>query len=202
MRDKVWICWPRREENRPPVPRNCFSPLRCSLAAMLPAVLGLMCWSQTSAKPLPVLTQAEQVRHLTPEQAARGYPVHIRGVITDDVPSPDFFMQDSTAGIYVEGNKSTTFPHHFGDSVELEGVTGPGRFAPVVLERKLLALGLGRMQAGAKGYIVKSVLREELMRAIREVHDGRRYLDRTVASLLAERLLHRSLTAREVCSKS
>src|SRR5439155_8764177 len=54
------------------------------------------------------------------------------------------------------------------------------------------------MQAGAKGYVVKSVLREELLRAIREVHAGRRYLDRTVALLLAERLLHKSLTAREV----
>ena len=29
------------------------------------------------------------------------------------------------------------------------------------------------MQAGARGYIVKSVIREELLRAIREVHQGR-----------------------------
>jgi DNA-binding NarL/FixJ family response regulator len=54
------------------------------------------------------------------------------------------------------------------------------------------------MQAGARGYIVKSIIREELLRAIREVHQGRRYLDPVVASLLAGRLSHRSLTSREL----
>ncbi len=54
------------------------------------------------------------------------------------------------------------------------------------------------MQAGAKGYIVKSVIREELLRAIREVHQGRQYVDPLVASHLAERRSHRSLSAREV----
>ena len=54
------------------------------------------------------------------------------------------------------------------------------------------------LQAGARGYVVKSVMREELLRAIREVHAGRRYLDSAVAVLLAERLSHRALTNREL----
>ena len=54
------------------------------------------------------------------------------------------------------------------------------------------------MQAGAKGYIVKSVIREELLRAVREVHQGRQYLDPLVASQLAERRSHRSLSVREL----
>jgi DNA-binding NarL/FixJ family response regulator len=54
------------------------------------------------------------------------------------------------------------------------------------------------MQAGARGYVLKSIVREELLRAIREVHQGRRYLDPIVASLLTERLFHRSLTSREL----
>jgi two-component system NarL family response regulator len=54
------------------------------------------------------------------------------------------------------------------------------------------------MQAGARGYVLKSVLREDLLRAIRDVHVGRRHLDPIVASHLAERLSHRSLTAREL----
>jgi DNA-binding NarL/FixJ family response regulator len=54
------------------------------------------------------------------------------------------------------------------------------------------------MQAGARGYVLKSVLREELLRAIREVSEGRRYLDPVVAPLLAERVSHRSLTSREI----
>jgi DNA-binding NarL/FixJ family response regulator len=54
------------------------------------------------------------------------------------------------------------------------------------------------LQAGARGYILKSALREELLRALREVHAGRRYIDPAVAPLLAARVSHRSLTSREL----
>src|SRR6185437_11997786 len=94
-------------------------------------------WAQTSDKPLSVITHADQVRRLSPEEAARGYPVRIRGVITMDAPAPDFFIQDATAGIFVEGSVSPRFPHMVKQLVELEGVTGPGKFAPVVREKQL-----------------------------------------------------------------
>ena len=54
------------------------------------------------------------------------------------------------------------------------------------------------MQAGARGYILKSVMREELLRAIREVYAGHRYLDAGAAAVLADRVSHRTLTAREL----
>jgi DNA-binding NarL/FixJ family response regulator len=54
------------------------------------------------------------------------------------------------------------------------------------------------LQAGARGYVLKSVMREELLRAIREVCSGRRYLDPAVVPLLAQREGHRSLTGREL----
>jgi DNA-binding NarL/FixJ family response regulator len=54
------------------------------------------------------------------------------------------------------------------------------------------------LQAGARGYVLKSVMREELLRAIREVYSGRRYLDPAVVPLLAQREGHRSLTGREL----
>jgi two-component system NarL family response regulator len=54
------------------------------------------------------------------------------------------------------------------------------------------------LQAGARGYVVKSIIREELLRAVREVHRGRQYVDPLVASQLAERRSHRSLSSREV----
>ncbi len=117
--------------------------LRGLLLICLQCVAAFSVFAQSS--PLPLLTRVEQVRKLTPAEAQRGYPVRIRGVITDDVPAPDFFVQDGTAGIYVEGSRTTLFSHHFGDRVELEGITGPGRFAPVVLEHKLRVLGQGRL---------------------------------------------------------
>ena len=54
------------------------------------------------------------------------------------------------------------------------------------------------LQAGARGYVLKSVVREDLLRAIREVWEGRQYLDPAVAALLAQRGSHRSLTTREL----
>jgi DNA-binding NarL/FixJ family response regulator len=54
------------------------------------------------------------------------------------------------------------------------------------------------LQAGARGYVLKNVMREELLRAIREVYAGRRYLEPNVAAVLAERVSHRPLTRREL----
>ena len=95
------------------------------------------------AQTLPPLTRASEIRRLTPEQAALGYPVRLQGVITDDVPAPDFFVQDRNAGIYVEGRRQAAFEHHIHDLVELIGVTGPGRFAPVVKEISYKVLRTG-----------------------------------------------------------
>jgi signal transduction histidine kinase len=118
-------------------------------------VFGLTAWSALLAlavstdavaqplKPLPTLTHANQIRRLSPEQAALGYPVRIRGVITMDAPAPDFFVQDATAGIYAEGSISPKYSHLLGQLVEVEGVTGPGKFAPVIRERSLRVLGKG-----------------------------------------------------------
>lgn len=54
------------------------------------------------------------------------------------------------------------------------------------------------LEAGARGYVLKSVVREELLRAIRKVAQGDRYLDASVAAILASRAAHRPLTSREL----
>lgn len=54
------------------------------------------------------------------------------------------------------------------------------------------------LQSGAAGYILKSAMREHLLSAIRMVSKGERYVDPSVASALAARVSHRSLTAREL----
>ena len=96
-----------------------------------------------SGEASPVLTHAEQIRRLSAEQAGLGYPVRVRGVITMDAPAPDFFIQDATAGIYVEGSVSPKYAHALGQLVEIEGITGPGKFAPVIREQRLRVLGKG-----------------------------------------------------------
>jgi signal transduction histidine kinase len=112
-------------------------------SVLLAHALSITVSAQPTRKPLPVLTHAEQIRGLTPEQAALGYPVRVRGVITMDAPAPDFFIQDATAGIYAEGSVSPRYAHLLGRWVEVEGVTGPGKFAPVIREQRLRVLGKG-----------------------------------------------------------
>lgn len=115
------------------------------MSAFVAVALGAAAHGQLppAAKSLPILTHADQVRRLSPEEAALGYPVLIRGVITMDAPAPDFFVQDATAGIYVEGSVSPKYLHLLSQFVEVEGVTGPGKFAPVIRETKFRVLGEG-----------------------------------------------------------
>lgn len=54
------------------------------------------------------------------------------------------------------------------------------------------------MQAGAMTYLLKSVQREELIKAIRAAAKGESYLHNVVASRLAEQLRRPDLTAREL----
>lgn len=53
------------------------------------------------------------------------------------------------------------------------------------------------LQAGALSYLLKGSLRDELLKTIRSVHAGRRYLPAAVAARLAERLPRSDLTLRE-----
>ena len=93
--------------------------------------------------------------------------------------------------------------------VRLPGMNGAAATAAIVREFPdacilMLSTHAGEeeiyrsMQAGARGYVLKSVMREDLLRAIRDVHAGKRHLDPIVASHLAERISHRSLTSREI----
>ena len=50
---------------------------------------------------------------------------------------------------------------------------------------------------GARGYIVKGATRDELARAIRTVHAGRRYIPSDVAATMAEYFSSEKLTPRE-----
>src|SRR6185369_9461041 len=144
------LCWSRLSWGVVRLPKMTLPTRGTALLSILLgfAFLPLPAFGQTepvAPVSLPTLTHAEQVRQLTAEEAKQEYPVRIRGVITDDVPSPDFFIQDATAGVFVEGNHSLAFKHSLGDEVELEGVTGPGHFAPVIRELKLRVLGKGKL---------------------------------------------------------
>jgi DNA-binding NarL/FixJ family response regulator len=54
------------------------------------------------------------------------------------------------------------------------------------------------LQAGARAYLLKDMLRDELVEAIRAVYAGQRRIPAEVASRLAERMNRTELTAREL----
>ncbi|MGA2984770.1 MAG: response regulator [Terriglobia bacterium] len=108
---------------------------------------------------LPTLTRAGQIRLLTQEQANRGYPIHLRAVVTfydpngPDVfalesssgpPSPDMFVQDSTAGIWVNtlpgGPKAQA-----GELIEIEGVSEAPDFSPQIGKPRWKVIGRAPM---------------------------------------------------------
>ncbi len=54
------------------------------------------------------------------------------------------------------------------------------------------------LQAGARGYLLKSTPPDELVQAIRQVHAGKKRVPPEVAAQLAEHMSYERLTAREV----
>jgi len=54
------------------------------------------------------------------------------------------------------------------------------------------------LEAGARGYLLKDMARRELIRAIRDVNAGRRYIPAEVGSRIAESFPRPDLTSREV----
>jgi len=54
------------------------------------------------------------------------------------------------------------------------------------------------LEAGAQGYVVKGIVRDELLEIIRSVHAGKRRLPAAVAQKLAEHMADEPISAREL----
>jgi signal transduction histidine kinase len=96
---------------------------------------------------LPVLTTAGEVHQLNREEAQRGYPVKIQGVVTCVLPERQAFtIQDATRGLYVvDSSESRSVPPKIGEYLEVEGKTDPSLFAPIVDADRVGDLGAGRL---------------------------------------------------------
>ena len=93
----------------------------------------------------PVLDTVAKVRALSPEEAARGLPVHIEAtVIFIDLKSLTLFVRDKTTCTYV-GSKTpgryASMHLEPGTRVRIEGVTELGGFFPHILEQQIEVLG-------------------------------------------------------------
>lgn len=115
-----------------------------------------------------VLTNASEILAL-PAERAFGKKVLIRGVVTAAQPDAEwsgrFFVQDATAGVFVE-NVSTNKTHFDqplpGDLVEISGVSHPGGYAPIITQPRWRKLGTALLPEP------KPVLIEQLMAGIED----------------------------------
>jgi len=97
--------------------------------------------------------RVSDIRALSPQEADRGMPVRLRAVVTYyDPRQMDLFIQDSTAGIYVELKGAAEKPDGLwqGQEIELTGITSSGDFAPEVVKPHVRILGPGVLPAAHK----------------------------------------------------
>ncbi|MBI5387637.1 MAG: response regulator [Verrucomicrobia bacterium] len=88
----------------------------------------------------PVLTQGRKVLNLSEAEARRGQPVRFRGVVTyANAAQRLLFVQGPRTGLAVEPADPAQFNLAPGQAVEVDGFSGPGRFAPNVVRARLAA---------------------------------------------------------------
>jgi PAS domain S-box-containing protein len=94
------------------------------------------------APALRVLTNISAIRQLSPMEAGRGYSVRVRGVATYSDRDGTLFIQDSTAGIWVDC-LTNSLGIRQGQQIELEGESASGSFAPILKASSIQVIGPG-----------------------------------------------------------
>jgi signal transduction histidine kinase/ActR/RegA family two-component response regulator len=102
---------------------------------------------------LRTLNTAHEAHSLSVQDASRGYPIHLRAVVTYYDPYLDprraaLFVCDSSGCIYVALPR-TPLPLREGSLVEVSGISAPGDFAPIVERPAVRILGQGQLPANA-----------------------------------------------------
>jgi len=99
---------------------------------------------------LRLIESAAEVRRLSPEEAARGYPIRLRGVITYYDPAEAFcFLQGASEGIFVDTAKQP-LDIAAGQLAVLSGYSSQGLFAPMIETPKFDVIGKAPMPSTIK----------------------------------------------------
>ena len=116
--------------------------------------------SKRAAEGLPqrTLTTLREAHDLSTDEARRGYPVHVRAVVTYydyflDSRRIALFLHDSTGSIYTAVHGGTTWlgPQPVpGTLVDVTGITAPGDYAPIIDQAHITVLGNSRLPVDAR----------------------------------------------------
>ncbi len=100
---------------------------------------------ETGDPALP-LTSVAEVQNLPIERARKGLPVRIRGIVTGATKTTTehwMSFQDDTRGAFVRLDTFASTVPAFGELWEIEGRSGAGNFAPIIIADKITRLGEG-----------------------------------------------------------
>ncbi len=119
--------------------------------------LALLLGGVAAAGPAPALrtlTTAREAHSLPLEEARRRYPVHLRAVVTYWDPYIDprhraLFVHDATGGIFISVPSGPPLALQAGTLIDIQGVSGPGDFAPLVEQPRIRVIGQSRLPAEA-----------------------------------------------------
>ncbi len=130
------------------------SPRCVFLLAVLLLLPSLAAAADPATPPLPILTTAHQAHSLTAEEALRGYPIHLRGVLTlyDAYVDPRFiimFVHDATGSMFFSVPTGSVGPIAPGTLVDVRGVSGMGDFAPIIAQSSVSVIGPSHLPASA-----------------------------------------------------
>ena len=90
------------------------------------------------------ITTIAEISRLAPVEARRGFPVHLRAVVTYWMkPWPFSFIQDGTGGIFM----ANTGGVESGQLVDVTGVSGAGDFAPIIDKATARVIGRAPLPA-------------------------------------------------------
>jgi two-component system, NarL family, response regulator len=142
--------------------------------------------------------------------AADDHPLILAGIGAVIAEQPDMtLVAEANDGI----EAVTLFKQHRPDVVlidlQMPRMNGLAAIADIRIrapETRILVLttfrgdmqALRAIKAGATGYLLKTMIRKELVTAIREIHAGRRYIAAEVALELSVRTIDEALSPREV----
>jgi len=164
-----------------PVLGNLFAASAQDLLFVEPAV--------GQGQPTLPITSVALVQSLPIERARQALPVRIRGTVTGAINANQerwMSFQDDTRGIFVRLAGISNATPAFGELWELEGHSGAGDFAPIVVANKLTRLGAGLLPTPVKptwGELLNGRLDvqwAELTGLVTEVHSN------TISLLLPE----------------
>ena len=106
-----------------------------------------------AAAGLRTLTTAREAHNLSNEEASRGYPIHLRGVITyldpdwGDLGKAAIFIHDATGSVYISQTSEQARNLFVGAFVDVRGDSFPGGYGPIVANPQMRVLGRAALPA-------------------------------------------------------